>query len=70
MTIAEEDSPPAITDLDADIALNCAAFGWVIGCEMTHGFDDAGRQYDKGRNLKNRGTKEEAANFKDQTILP
>ncbi len=43
---------PPFFDPDADSALNYGALGWVIGHEMTHGFDDQGRQYDKDGNLK------------------
>ncbi len=51
-------------DKDADDAINYGAIGVVIGHEMTHGFDDQGRQYDKDGNLKDWWTKEDAAKFK------
>jgi putative endopeptidase len=43
---------PPFFFLEADDAVNYAAIGTVIGHEMTHGFDDQGRQYDKEGNLK------------------
>lgn len=42
---------PPYFDPNADDALNYGAIGVVIGHEMTHGFDDQGRQYDKDGNL-------------------
>ena len=51
-------------DKDADDAVNYGAIGMVIGHEMTHGFDDQGRQYDKDGNLKDWWTPEDAAKFK------
>lgn len=50
-------------DMDADDAFNYGAIGVVIGHEMTHGFDDQGRQYDKDGNLKDWWTEEDAKNF-------
>ncbi|WP_231460543.1 M13 family metallopeptidase [Pedobacter sp. Leaf132] len=49
---------------NADDAINYGAIGAVIGHEMTHGFDDQGRQYDATGNLKEWWTKEDAAKFK------
>lgn len=51
-------------DKNADDAINYGAIGAVIGHEMTHGFDDQGRQYDKDGNLKDWWTAEDAAKFK------
>jgi putative endopeptidase len=51
-------------DKDADDAINYGAIGAVIGHEMTHGFDDQGRQYDTQGNLKDWWTKEDAEKFK------
>ncbi|WP_233509705.1 M13 family metallopeptidase [Pedobacter chinensis] len=51
-------------DFAADDAINYGAIGAVIGHEMTHGFDDQGRQYDAYGNLKEWWTKVDANNFK------
>jgi putative endopeptidase len=48
---------------DADDAVNYGAIGVVIGHEMTHGFDDQGRKFDKNGNLNDWWTEEDAANF-------
>ncbi len=50
-------------DMEADDAFNYGAIGVVIGHEMTHGFDDEGRQYDKDGNLHEWWTKEDADRF-------
>lgn len=50
-------------DYHADDAINYGAIGAVIGHEMTHGFDDQGRQYDKEGNLKDWWTKQDADKF-------
>lgn len=42
---------PPFFSMDADDAVNYGAIGVVIGHEMTHGFDDSGRQFDKDGNL-------------------
>ena len=44
---------PPFFDMNADDAKNYGAIGVVIGHEMTHGFDDQGRQFDKDGNLRN-----------------
>ena len=51
-------------DMNADDAFNYGAIGVVIGHEMTHGFDDQGRQYDKDGNLKDWWTEADAEEFK------
>ncbi len=48
---------------DADNAVNYGAIGVVIGHEMTHGFDDQGRQYDQNGNLKDWWQPSDAENF-------
>jgi putative endopeptidase len=53
-------------DFGADDAINYGAIGAVIGHEMTHGFDDQGRQYDKDGNLKDWWTAGDATKFKDK----
>lgn len=50
-------------DMDADDAFNYGAIGSVIGHEMTHGFDDQGRQFDKNGNMRDWWTKSDADNF-------
>ena len=50
-------------DMEADDAFNYGAIGVVIGHEMTHGFDDEGRQYDKDGNLHEWWAKEDAEKF-------
>ena len=40
-------------DMEADDAFNYGAIGTIMGHEMTHGFDDEGRQFDKNGNMCN-----------------
>ncbi len=54
---------PPFFDMNADDAVNYGAIGVVIGHEMTHGFDDQGRNYDKMGNLANWWTEEDGKNF-------
>ncbi len=54
-------------DMDEDDAFNYGAIGVVIGHEMTHGFDDQGRQFDKDGNFANWWTEEDAAKFNERT---
>ncbi len=58
---------PPFFNPDADDAVNYGAIGVVIGHEMTHGFDDQGRQYDKDGNLNDWWTEEDAKRFKAKT---
>lgn len=55
---------PPYFDPKADDALNYGAIGVVIGHEMTHGFDDSGRQFDKNGNLAEWWTDEDSKRFK------
>ncbi|HKJ42023.1 MAG TPA: M13 family metallopeptidase [Sunxiuqinia sp.] len=55
---------PPFFYMHGDDAINYGAIGVVIGHEMSHGFDDHGRQYDKDGNLTDWWTKDDAARFK------
>jgi putative endopeptidase len=50
-------------DMNADDAFNYGAIGVVIGHEMTHGFDDQGRQYNKEGNLQDWWTAQDGQKF-------
>lgn len=50
-------------DPDADDACNYGAIGVVIGHEMTHGFDDQGRNFDQNGNMIDWWTEEDAKEF-------
>ena len=54
-------------DPTADDAFNYGAIGVVIGHEMTHGFDDQGRQYDKDGNMHDWWTETDGKNFTERT---
>lgn len=54
-------------DPTADDAFNYGAIGVVIGHEMTHGFDDQGRQYDKDGNMHDWWTASDGKNFTERT---
>lgn len=56
-------------DPKADAAFNYGAIGVVIGHEMTHGFDDQGRQYDAEGNLHDWWTASDAAGFNKRAKL-
>jgi len=55
--------------MDADDAVNYGAIGVVIGHEMTHGFDDQGKNYDKFGNLNDWWTAADTKAFKEKTKL-
>jgi putative endopeptidase len=56
-------------DPKADEAFNYGAIGVVIGHEMTHGFDDQGRQYDADGNMNDWWTASDAAGFEERANL-
>lgn len=58
---------PPYFDITAQDALNYGAIGVVIGHEMTHGFDDQGRQFDAKGNLNEWWDKEDVNRFKTLT---
>jgi putative endopeptidase len=60
---------PPFFYLNADDAVNYGAIGVVIGHEMTHGFDDQGRQYDKNGNLTDWWTSRDAERFNERTAV-
>jgi putative endopeptidase len=53
--------------MHADDALNYGAIGMVIAHEISHGFDDQGRKFDKHGNLTDWWTAEDAARFEERT---
>lgn len=57
---------PPLYDPKMDDAPNYGDTGGTIGHELTHGFDDEGRQFDAQGNLKDWWTKEDAKNFTDR----
>lgn len=54
-------------DPSAPAAVNYGGVGFIIGHEMTHGFDDQGAQFDGHGNLKNWWTKEDLKKFQAST---
>ncbi len=60
---------PPFFYMDADDAVNYGAIGVVIGHEMTHGFDDQGRKYDKDGNMTDWWTPQDATNFVERAKL-
>ncbi len=55
---------PPLFDMNADAAANYGSIGVVIGHEMTHGFDDQGRLYNKEGNLQDWWKESDAEAFK------
>jgi putative endopeptidase len=57
---------PPFFDPKADDALNYGGIGMVIGHELTHGFDDQGRQFDAEGNLRDWWTPQDADTYKER----
>ncbi len=57
---------PPFYDIKLDDAVNFGGIGMVIGHELTHGFDDQGRQFDAQGNLKDWWTPEDAKEFQQR----
>ena len=57
---------PPFFYMNADDAINYGGIGVVIGHEMTHGFDDQGRKFDKDGNLQDWWTAEDAISFDER----
>ncbi len=55
---------PPFYQNSADMAVNLGGVGAVIGHELTHGFDDQGRQFDADGNLRDWWTQQDTAEFK------
>ena len=53
-------------DMAADPAVNYGGIGSVIGHEISHGFDDSGRQYDGDGNLRDWWTADDGTKFKQR----
>lgn len=58
---------PPFFDPEAPMAVNYGAIGFVIGHEITHGFDDQGAKFDGHGNLKDWWTPGDKARFKEAT---
>ncbi len=54
---------PPFFDFQADDAINYGSMGAIIGHEMTHGFDDEGRQFDAQGNMKDWWTPDDQKKF-------
>jgi putative endopeptidase len=60
---------PPFFDPKADDASNYGGIGYVIGHEMTHGFDDQGRKFDAQGNLRDWWTPEDAKAYNERSSL-
>jgi putative endopeptidase len=60
---------PPFFNPDADDAVNYGGIGAVIGHEMSHGFDDSGRQFDAQGNLRDWWTSADAAEYQKRATL-
>lgn len=58
---------PPFYENGLDDAVNLGAVGSMIGHELTHGFDDQGRQFDAGGNMRDWWTPEDAKEFADRS---
>ncbi len=58
---------PPMFNRDATVAVNYGSMGMVVGHEITHGFDDEGRQFDAKGNLRDWWSPEVAARFLART---
>jgi predicted metalloendopeptidase len=57
---------PPFFDAKADDAVNYGAIGTIIGHEITHGFDDRGRLFDKEGNMRDWWSEEDARRYKER----
>jgi predicted metalloendopeptidase len=60
---------PPFFDMDADDAVNYGGIGSVIGHEISHGFDDSGRQFDGDGNLRDWWLAEDGNQFKQRASV-
>jgi predicted metalloendopeptidase len=59
---------PPFFDISKNMGYNLGTIGMIIGHEMTHGFDDQGRQYDQDGNLRDWWTNQDSENFKNHSV--
>ena len=60
---------PPFFSASQDDAVNYGGIGTVIGHEMTHGFDDEGRQFDEKGNLSDWWSADSAKRFKERAAV-